>query len=96
MPTHPAPANTADLLTNHMGTTTVVAEAMQSVFGMSPHDWQEDAITHITTLAKDNFCALMLLIWPMGEGGRLVVRDKAGVNTWLCCACHFSLTLSCC
>jgi hypothetical protein len=32
----------------------VVEEAMQNVFGMSPHDLQQDAIHHIITLAKDN------------------------------------------
>jgi hypothetical protein len=50
---------------------------MQSVFGMSPHDWQEDAITHIITLSKDNSCAPLLLVWPMG-GGKSAVRDMVG------------------
>jgi hypothetical protein len=52
MSTLPAPANTADLSSDH-NSTTVVEEAMQSVFGMLPHDGQEDTIHHIITLAKD-------------------------------------------
>jgi superfamily II DNA helicase RecQ len=77
MSTLPAPTDTADLPSDH-NSTTVVEEAMQSVFGMSPHDWQEDTIHHIITLAKDNSCAPLLLVRPTG-GGKSAVRDKVGV-----------------
>jgi hypothetical protein len=72
-----APANTADLPSDH-NSTTVVEEAMPSVFGMPPHDWQQDSIHHIITLAKDNSCAPLLLVRPTG-GGRLAVRDTVGL-----------------
>jgi superfamily II DNA helicase RecQ len=45
---------------------------------MSPHDWQEDAITPIITLANDNSCALLLLVLPMG-GGKSALREMVGV-----------------
>ena len=77
MSTLPAPTDTADFPPDHTSTT-VVEEAMQSVFGMSPHDWQENTIHHIITLAKDNSCAPLLLVWPTG-GGKLAVRDTVGV-----------------
>ena len=77
MSTLPAPTDTADFPPDH-NSTTVVEEAMQSVFGMSPHDWQEDTIHHIITLAKDNSCAPLLLGRPTG-GGKSAVRDTVGV-----------------
>jgi superfamily II DNA helicase RecQ len=77
MSTLPVPADTADLPSDH-NSTTVVEEAMQSVFGMSPHDWQEHIIHHIITLAKDNSCAPFLLVRPTG-GGKSAVRDTVGV-----------------
>jgi superfamily II DNA helicase RecQ len=73
-----APADTSNRLTAATGTTTMAAEAMQSVFAMAPHDWQEVAISHILALAKDNSCALLLLVRPTG-GGKLAVRDTVGV-----------------
>jgi hypothetical protein len=51
---------------------------MQSVFGLVPHAWQEQAICHIIALAKDDWCAPLLLVQPMG-GGKLAVRDAVGV-----------------
>jgi hypothetical protein len=54
MQTTTASADTTNLLTDLNGATTVATEAMESVFGMSPHHWQEAAISHIITLAKDN------------------------------------------
>jgi superfamily II DNA helicase RecQ len=81
MQTAPAPTDTTDstdCLTDHTGTTTVAAEAMQSVFGMSLHDWKEGAITHIITLSKDNSCAPLLLVRLTG-GGKSAVRDTVGV-----------------
>jgi superfamily II DNA helicase RecQ len=77
MSTFLAPTDTADLPSDH-NSTTVVEEAMQSVFGMLPHDWQQDTIHQIITLAKDNSCALLLLVWPTG-GGKSAVRDTVGV-----------------
>jgi superfamily II DNA helicase RecQ len=78
MLTAPAPTDTSDRLTAATGTTTVAAEAMQSVFAMSPHDWQEVVISHILALAKDNSCAPLLLVRPTG-GGKSAVRDTVGV-----------------
>jgi hypothetical protein len=77
MLTASAPTNTSHLLSGHTSSS-VAAEAMQSVFGMSPHDWQEDTISHTITLAEDNSCAPLLLIWPTG-GGKLAMRDTVGV-----------------
>jgi superfamily II DNA helicase RecQ len=77
MSTLPAPAGTANIPSNHH-ITTVVEVAMQSLFGMLPHDWQEDTIHHIITLAKDNSSAPLLLVRSTG-GGKLAVRDTVGV-----------------
>jgi hypothetical protein len=95
MQTAPAPADTSDCLTVPTGTTTVAAEAMQSVFAMSPHDWQEVAISHILALSKDNSCAPLLLIRPTG-GGKIGGERHSQCYTCQCCTHHFSLTLSCC
>jgi superfamily II DNA helicase RecQ len=46
---------------------------------MSPHHWQEAAISHIITLVKDNLCAPLLLVRPTGGAGKSVVRDMVGV-----------------
>jgi superfamily II DNA helicase RecQ len=51
---------------------------MQSVFGLEPHPWQEQAISHIIALAKDDSCAPLLLVCPTG-GGKSAVRDTVGV-----------------
>ena len=71
------PADATNVLTG-LSLPSVAAEAMQSVFGMSPHPWQEQAISHIITLAKDNSCAPLLLVRPTG-GGKSAVRDTVGV-----------------
>ncbi len=67
------PTNAPVLLTNLSGTT-VAADAMQSVFGLEPHAWQEQAISHITALAKEDSCAPLLLVRPTGVG-KSAVRD---------------------
>jgi hypothetical protein len=41
---------------------TVASQAMQSVFGLVPHAWQESAILHMIALAKDDSCAPLLLV----------------------------------
>jgi superfamily II DNA helicase RecQ len=78
MQTPTATADTTDCLTDLTGTTTVAAEAMQSVFGMSPHGWQEEMISHIIALFKNNSCAPLLLVRPTGAG-KSAVRDTVGV-----------------
>jgi superfamily II DNA helicase RecQ len=45
---------------------------------MAPHAWQEQDISHVIALAKDDLCAPLLLIRPTG-GGKLAVRDTVGV-----------------
>jgi hypothetical protein len=71
------PTDTVDLLTD-LSVTTVAAEAMHSVFGMVPHVWQEQVISHIIALAKNDLCAPLLPIRPTGSG-KLAVRDTVGV-----------------
>ena len=56
----------------------VAAQAMHSVFGLVPHDWQEAAILHILALVRDDTCAPLLLVRPTG-GGKSAVRDTVGV-----------------
>jgi hypothetical protein len=62
----------------HPSGPTVASQAMQSVFGLVPHAWQEEAISHILALAKDDSCAPLLLVRPTG-GGKSAVRDTVGV-----------------
>jgi hypothetical protein len=71
------PTDTSDILADPSGNT-VASEAMQSVFGMAPHDRQEHAISQIISLSKDDSCAPLLLVRPTG-GGKLAVRDTVGV-----------------
>ncbi len=71
------PTDASDLLTAPSGTS-VATDAMQSIFGMEPHAWQEQVICHIIALAKDNSCAPLLLIRPTG-GGKLAMRDSVGI-----------------
>jgi superfamily II DNA helicase RecQ len=78
MQTPASTADTTDRLNDLTVNTTVAAEAMQSVFGMSPHGWQEQAISHIIALFKNNSCAPLLLVPPTG-GGKSAVRDTLGV-----------------
>jgi hypothetical protein len=56
----------------------VATDAMQTVFGMAPHAWQEQAISHIIALAKADSGAPLLLVRPTG-GGKSAVRDTVGV-----------------
>jgi hypothetical protein len=53
------PTDTPDLLADLSGTT-VAADAMQSVFGMEPHAWQEQAMSHTIALAKDDTVGVIL------------------------------------
>jgi hypothetical protein len=47
------PTDTTDPLNNPSGTT-VASEAMQSVFCMTPHAWQEQAISRISDDTSDS------------------------------------------
>jgi hypothetical protein len=61
MISHQAPDDATNLLTTPSGSS-VAAEAIQSVFGMAPHAWQEEAISHIIALVKDDSCAPLFLV----------------------------------
>jgi hypothetical protein len=63
---------------SHSSGPTVASQVMQSIFGLVPHAWQEDVISHIFALAKDHSCAPLLLVQPTG-GGKSAVRDTVGV-----------------
>jgi superfamily II DNA helicase RecQ len=63
---------------SHSSGPTVASQAMQSVFGLVPHAWQEEAISHIIALAKDSLCAPLLLVQPTGWE-KSTVRDTVGV-----------------
>ena len=56
----------------------VAAWAMHSVFSLVPHDWQEEVILHILALVRDDTCAPLMFVRPMG-GGKSAVRDTVGV-----------------
>jgi superfamily II DNA helicase RecQ len=71
------PTNTADVSPN-VSDTTIAYEAMQNVFSMEPHDWQDEAISHIIALVKANSCGPLLLVRPTG-GGKSAVRDTVAV-----------------
>jgi hypothetical protein len=71
------PTDTADVSPN-VSDTTIASEAMQNVFSMEPHEWQDEAISHIIALVKANSCAPLLLVRPTG-GGKSAVRDTVAV-----------------
>jgi superfamily II DNA helicase RecQ len=70
-------SDTTDAL-NKLSLPSVATEAMQTVFGVVPHAWQEQAISHMIALAKANSGTPWLLVWPTG-GGKSAVRDTVGV-----------------
>jgi hypothetical protein len=47
---------------SHSSGPIVASQAMQSIFVLVSHAWQEEAISNIIALAKDDSCAPLLLV----------------------------------